>query len=234
MPIPVDRDRIARQARFGSRDHPVLAQHTIDQRRLARIRPPDDCELQDRLFAFVDRLVIIVVRYRAFEMRRQRIEQIAHPFVMLGRQLHRITKAERQGFKHSLLGGAALGLVGCKHDRTICRSQPTRDVLVKRYDTCPRVDHEQGNVCPGNCHFRLPAHSARQCTRIILFIPGRIDDSEIETRQMRIALTPVACNARTVVDQRQALADQAIEKCRLADVWAADNRDDRKFRHGAR
>jgi hypothetical protein len=42
---------------------------------------------------------------------------------------------------------------------------------------------------------------------------------------MTFALAPVAGHAGPVIDQREALANQAIEQRRFADVRAADNGD---------
>ena len=95
VPVPVDRDRIARDPRFGPGDQPVLAEHAVDQRRLARVRAPDDRQLQRRVGTRRP------PRSSAspsspLEMRQQRLEQVAHALAMLGRQLDRIAEAQRQ------------------------------------------------------------------------------------------------------------------------------------------
>src|SRR5204863_1568982 len=42
VPTDIDRNRVARDASLGTGEQPLLAEKTIDQRRLASIRPADD------------------------------------------------------------------------------------------------------------------------------------------------------------------------------------------------
>ena len=65
----------------------------------------------------------------------------------------------------------------------------------------------------------------------MIFITGGIDDPEIEPEQVRVALSPVTGDAGQVIDQRQLLADQAVEQRRFADIGSADDRDDGKLSH---
>jgi len=56
-----------------------------------------------------------------------------------------------------------------------------------------------------------------------VLIAGSVDDGEVEAQKMSLALAPVAGDAGLVIDQRQLLADQAVEKGGLAHIGPPDN-----------
>src|SRR3546814_19996508 len=88
-----------------------------------------------------------------------------------------------------------------------------------------RISDWSSDVCSSD----LPAG---QGIGIGLFETGRVDEPEIEIEQPSLALAPVARDARQIVDQRQRLARQPVEKRGLADMGAADAPNDRKKGHG--
>ncbi len=101
-PLPVDRDRIARDPGLGAGQQPVFAQQPIDQRGLARIGPADDGELERAGGDLVAMLVQFgrgrLFGFGAVEIGPQRFEQIDQPFAMFGGEGNRIAQAERIGF----------------------------------------------------------------------------------------------------------------------------------------
>ena len=58
-----------------------------------------------------------------------------------------------------------------------------------------------------------------------LLEPGRVDDAEAQGAEPRLAFAAVAGDARAVVDERELLADEAVEQGRLADVRPSDDGD---------
>ena len=150
---------------------------------------------------------------------------------MLGRQRDRIAKTQPERLEDRRFGGAALGLVGEQDDRRVAAAQPARDLGIERGYARARVDHEQRGVGLRHRGLGLRAHPARKRLRIVFLIAGRVDDAELQPEQVGVALAPVARDTRTIVDQRDALADEAVEQCRLADIGAADDRDGRLLLH---
>ena len=78
----------------------------------------------------------------------------------------------------------------------------------------------------------LLPHPAGQRLRVLVLEARGVDHPELEPEQLRLAFAAVARDARPVVDQRQALADEPVEQGRFADVGPADDGDGGK-RHGA-
>src|SRR6185369_3704660 len=81
IPLPVEADRIARDSRLRAGDHPFLADHPIDQGRLAGIRPPDDGELQWIMPVGEIRLGFEMLM---LDVRAEGLEQVGDTFAMLG------------------------------------------------------------------------------------------------------------------------------------------------------
>ena len=50
MPVPIDTDAIARDARFGAGEHAFFTQKRVDEGGLARIRAAHNCQTQRTLF----------------------------------------------------------------------------------------------------------------------------------------------------------------------------------------
>jgi hypothetical protein len=227
LPLPVDRDRIACDPRLRPGDQPVLLQHLVDQRRLAGIGAADDRELQGG----IGLPFLFLLAFLPFDIGPEVFEQVDDAFPVLGAKGDRLAEAERIGFEDAALAGAAFGLVRGKDDRRGFASQPPADLLVERVHAGARIDQEKRRIGFADRGDGLRPHPARQRLRILVLIACRVDDAEFETEQSRIALAPVAGHARTVVDKRQLLADEAVEQGRLADIGPADDRDGGQLGH---
>ena len=106
-----------------------------------------------------------------------------------------------------------------------CAPQPAGDFLVERGQPLARVDQEQGDVGLAHRRLGLGAHPAGQARRVLVLEPGGVHHPEFQAEQLPFALAPVAGHAGPVVDQREALADEAVEQRRFADIGAADDGD---------
>jgi len=142
---------------------------------------------------------------------------------VLGRDRHRIAKAERIGVEPPAFTGGALHLVGDQHGRLAGFAREFGEGAVGRRRSHARVDHEEDRIGLPDRGFGLRAHAARQALGCRLFQAGGIDRGEIEIAEPSLALAAVAGDARAVVDQRDAPADQPVEQSRLADIGPADN-----------
>ena len=232
VPVPVDGDRIARDAGLGPGDHPLLAEHLVDQGRFARVGAPDDRHLERTVFVVLvlGRVFLAVL---ALDERAQQLEQVDQPLAMLGRQRERLTEAELIGLHPPGLAGVALGLVGGDDHRRILAAQPARNLFVERGQPLSPVDHEQCDIGFAHRRLGLRAHPPGQAGGVVILEPGGIHHPEFEPEQLALALAPVAGHAGAIIDQRQALADKAIEQRRFADVRAADDGDGGMGHEGA-
>ncbi len=127
--------------------------------------------------------------------------------------------------------GAALGLVGDHHHRSGFDPQPAADLFVERSHALARVDQQDRHVRVTHRRFGLPPHPPREGRRGFVLEAGGVDQPEIEAKQPRLGLAPVAGHPGLIVDQREALPDQPIEQGRFPDVGPADDRDGGE-RHG--
>ena len=100
FPLPMQADRIARDPGFGAGNHPLLAEHSIDERGLARVRPSNDRELER--VAGVD-LVIGGVKPLMLHVRLKGLEQVREPFAMFGTDRDRVAKTKAIGFESARL-----------------------------------------------------------------------------------------------------------------------------------
>jgi hypothetical protein len=80
---------------------------------------------------------------------------------------------------------------------------------------------------------RLDPHPAGQRLGILILETRRVDHSEIDAEQGGVALPPVARHAGSIIDERELLAHKPVEQRGLADIGAADDRDDRELGHRA-
>ena len=94
------------------------------------------------------------------------------------------------------------------------------------------VDDKQDGVGIADGHFGLGAHAPFEAIGIGLLETGGVDDLKAEIAEAGVTDATIARHARRVVDERQLLADEAIEQCRLADVRPSDNGDGRLGCHG--
>ncbi len=125
----------------------------------------------------------------------------------------------------------ALGLVGGDDDRRVAVAQPAGDFLVNRGDAGARIDQEQRDIGHGEARLSLRAHPPRQGRGVVLLETGGVDYAEIHADEMALALAAIARHAGRVIDQREFLADQAVEQGGLADVRPPD--DDNRGEAGA-
>ncbi len=144
---------------------------------------------------------------------------------MLGGDRDRLAEPERERLQHAGLAVAALALVGDDDGVASGAARQLGEGAVRRRQPGAGVDHEQQDIGFGDGGLGLGPHAALEALGLGLFKAGRVDDAEFEMAEPAVALAAVAGDAGAVVDQRQALADEAVEERRLADIRTADNGD---------
>ena len=224
VPFEIDGDGVAGRAGLRRSQQPFLADQPVDKRRFAGIGASDDGDA-DRLRFLCRRFALHGRRGALGQRRAQGVVEIAHAFVVLGRDRHRVAKAEFIGFEPAFFGQAALALVGNENRRLAGLAGQRGEGAVDRRRAGARVDHEEDRVGLRNRGLGLRPHAAGQTIGRRLFEAGGIDHGEFKIAEPRLALAAVARHARAVVDQRQAAADQPVEQGRFADIRPADDGD---------
>ena len=97
--------------------------------------------------------------------------------------------------------------------------------LVQRGHALARVHHEQDQVAVFQRRLGLFAHPGFETVVGDVLIARGVDQGQIHVADVAIGVPAVAGHTRPIVDQREALADEAIEECRLAHIRAADDGD---------
>ena len=122
---------------------------------------------------------------------------------MLGGERDRLAEAETEGLIDAaspavLSALLAMTMMGLSARRTALREMP-----VGGGQPGAGVDDEQDRVAVDERGLRLRAHAAGKRGRVAFLEAGRVDDGEGEVGEPRLALAPVAGDARLIVDQRE-------------------------------
>ncbi len=218
-PGPVDGDGVTGDAGFRAGQQPLLAEDTVDQRRLADVRPADDSDAE----RWASALPFGFGRLR--QVGRQRLQKVAHALAVLGRDGNGIAEAKGVGLEQAGVGGGPFGLVGGEHQRDTGGAQEVGEAAVERRQPDAGVHQEQDGI--GGLHRRLGlrGHAGGEAAGGRLVKAGGVDGDKAQVAEAGLALAAVAGDTRRVIDQRHAMADKAVEQRRLADVRPTDNRD---------
>ena len=217
--FPVDRDGVAGDAGLGAGQHAVLADQAVDQGRLARVGAADNGNT-DWLVGFVDLFDEDVGRCGD----HGRV-QVGHTLAVLGRDGDRLSEAQRIGLADAAAALAALGLVGQQDDGLVLFAQAFGENLVQRCHALPGVHHEQDQVAVLQRRLGLFAHPGFEAVVGDVLIARGVDQGQVHVADVAIRVPAVAGHTRPIVDQRETLADETIEECRLAHIRAADDGD---------
>ena len=224
LPFKVDVDRIARGARDLADDDALLPEHRVHERRLAGVASAEHGDPQT-----------LLIDHFAGGWRQQRgqlFEQRVDALALLRRQQRAPSPDPSRSNSARLRSQSRLSALFA-NSRTVAPgpAQQASHLLIQQGQTLARVDQEQHDL-------------GRVQTRLDLQLDGMreiavIDDADAPgVHQVKVEFVidhahradqPVARDACGRLDNRRALADQAIEKRRFADVGPADNRDQRAF-----
>ena len=124
------------------------------------------------------------------------------------------------------VGRHALGLVDRQPEARFELAQPRRDLAVGARDAAAPVDDENDRVGLGDRLLRLARHLEEDALGGAGLQPAGVDGDERAPARAALAVVPVPRHARHVVHDGVAAARQPVKEGRLADIGAADQRDD--------
>jgi hypothetical protein len=224
-PDPVDRDGVARDARFRTGQQTLLADQAVDQGGLAGVRTADDGQ--------ADRLVVVVLVFGILvlgEGRQHGGVELGHAFAVLARNRNRFAQAQLVGFADARLAGFALGLVGGDDHRLAATAQQGGEHFIQRGDAFAGVVDEQRDVRFLDGQLGLMTHARLQAFVRDVLEAGGVDQFQVQVAEAARGITAVTRNTRLVVDDSQLLAGQTIEQRGLAHIGAADDGEFQRHR----
>ena len=218
-------------------DPPALA---LDDRvdRVARgprllVRPAEDGD------AYVGRLRRRLLLLR--QPRDDRVEQVAGAGALDRRDRVEVSEPERIELRGLRLAPPGVGLVRREHHRLTAAAEAVGDVVLDGDDPGLRVDDEEHDVGLVDRGLRLAAHGVLEILGGFSGGPrpprideaAGVDERELAAAPLRRRVEAVARRSGLVLDDRDAVADEAVEERRLPDVGSPDDRDE-SARHGGK
>jgi hypothetical protein len=129
-------------------------------------------------------------------MRRDRLKHIGHADAVLRRNRHRLAETERIGFHVSRVARPALRLVSDEHDGLARLADNRGEMLVVGNDARAGINHEEDEVGGSDRRLRLLAHPLGERARLGRLQARGVDGVEGQIPEFRLALAPVAGDAR--------------------------------------
>jgi hypothetical protein len=122
----------------------------------------------------------------------------------------------------------AVDLVGSEEKRLSGANQEAREFAVGTCDFGASVDDNDDGSGLVECDARLAEDFRGNEFLVFGDDPARIDDAELVSAPLGVAVEAVARDARLVADYGAARSSEAIEERRLANVGASDDGDERE------
>ena len=104
-------------------------------------------------------------------------------------------------------------------------AQAVGEDAVQRGHALARVHHEQDQFGVFQRGLGLLAHPSLEAFVGDVLVAGGVDQRQVHVANHAVRIAAVAGHAGAIIDQRQALADKAVEQGRLAHIGAADDGD---------
>ncbi len=236
-----DVDAVAGGAGLVVDDHPLLAEHAVDQGRLADVGAADDGDLDAILLARagdalgflalgdVFQLVRQVVVFRRLglgleHLAQGRLQHVGDAAAVGGGDGQGVAQAQRAEFGAGDVRIDGVDLVGHQVAALVPLAQVLGDHLVGGGQARARVDHEQHRIGFLDRLHRLLGHLGVDAFLVTGDAAG-IDDDEFLALPLGLAVLAVAGQAGVLGDDGVASLGQAVEQGGLADVRAAHQGD---------
>ena len=161
------------------------------------------------------------------------IEQIAGVGSLQRRDQKRIAEPQSVQLVGSISIDLAVGLVAHEDDRPPSPAEGLGNLLVEGRHAVAHIHHEAADVSLGDRHLRLLTCGPRErrdvgggIARQRHVKPRGVHDGESLPAPLDDTVQPVPRQPREGIDDRPARAGEPVEQRRLADVGAADDRND--------
>ena len=198
-------DRIARRPRNVGDNAAVFPGNPVDQRTFAHIRLADD--------RHTDQLPVLFPFRLCGEILHHTVQQITGPVAVNGGNLDRVPQTKviklieiRRRLAHRV------ALVDAENDRTAALEQHRRNVGVRRHQAGADVRHQYNHIGRIDGQLRLRTHLRKDHIAGARLNTAGIHQRKFAPFPLAVSIDPVARDARRIVHNRQALADQLIKQ----------------------
>ena len=217
-------DAVACGARHLARDHPLLTDEPVDERRLTDVRAADDSDAD----ASIGHGVAIDDLGRVPSFEHQIHEVTTAVAVRRGDRMW-LTEAERMEIRTSGRRIEPLGLVDREEHGLAGTTQLARHKVILGGETSARIGKEHEHIGFGDGTLGLQAHRLLDARGLLDEATG-VDDDIGDRPEAAVAVLAIARDARHVRDQGVPGPGQAVEERGLADIRPPDQHHHRQHR----
>src|SRR6266540_1339671 len=186
----------------------------VQEARLAHVGPSHDRDVR------IGRQLLLHLRWKAID---DRIEQIARSMPLDRGDRIGIAEAELVELRGLRLTAPGVRLVRNKDDRLAAPAKLIRDVVLDGEDAGLRVDDEEDHVGFSDRGLGLTPYGRFHLTCSRIVEAAGVDQRELAPAPLSGRVDAVACGAGKILDDRDALADDAVEERRLPNVGPDDD-----------
>ncbi len=147
---------------------------------------------------------------------------------MLGRDRHHLPEAQPTEVLRRRMHLRRIDLVHGEEHRLAAADQQPRQLHIRARQLRPPVHHHHNRVRFLKRHLRLPKDLTRNQCLIVRHHAARIDQPNLASRPLHLAIDPVARNPRLIADDRPPRPSQPVEQCTLAYVRSPADRNQRQ------
>jgi hypothetical protein len=144
---------------------------------------------------------------------------------MLGTDCDRFAETKRIGFERARFAGTPLTFIRHQDGRLARSAHEVGERAIGCRGAGTRIDKEEHSIRLRYRRCRLRLHSPRKALALGIFETGGVDQLEREITEPTVTFSPIARDARPIVDQREMAADEAVEQRRFAHIGAADDHE---------
>ena len=210
---------VARCAGHVADDEAVFAEDGVDEAGFADVRAADNGD--------ADKAAVLFFAGIRREVFKAGVEQIARPVAVQRGDRHRIAQPEIIELVQLRRRSAELiDFVDAEDDRTSRALEHRGDLRIRGGHAGQQICDKNNDVCVFNGDFRLQTHELQNFAVGTRLNAAGIDNLEGTAPPFTVAVEPVACDARRILDDGAAGSGQFIEQHRLSDVRTADDGND--------
>jgi hypothetical protein len=207
LTLEIHVDRIARGAGHVERNHALLADERVDQRRLADVRTAHDGDLDAARSLF---LVALFRLPRVCDFQRI-VDHLGHAVAVRRRNGARIAEPELVEVRGDRAVLHPLGLVDDEENRPANLAQIVGNRLVLRRETIAAVNNEHDDVRFFNCLTGLARHLMEDAVFGDRFETAGVHHEVRALAGAAFAVVAIACETRQVGNERITRARETVE-----------------------
>ena len=210
-------DRIAGRSRDVADQRPLAARQRVKDARLPHVGAADERHADH---AFLRALLVFFIAQHLHYL----VQKLVNPAIMKRADTDDFLETERVGFGDVVLMTEVVYFIDREDDHRRMRTEHLRHILVHPGDALTAVDHEDHDVALLDGLEYLILHALHDRVFVFQQQTAGIDHVKTFILPLHAAVQTVARNARHIVDDSPAFADDSVEQRRLPYVGTSDDR----------